>query len=100
MKRDYVGGIKLEVHLIDPVKGFPRETANQLRVLSVIDPDDPRKLITNVMCRYCLAGGEVSFQKNPHDSDESFEDALNWAKSFARLHEISDIYAANFSAEI
>lgn len=88
----------MDVHLIDPAKGFPRETGNQVRVLTVPDPNDPRKRITNVMCRYQLPGGEVSFQKNPHDSDESFEDALNWAKSFALLHGIVNIYAADFGA--
>ncbi len=88
----------MEVHLIDPAKGFPRETGNQVRVLTIPDPNDSGKHITNVLCRYWLAGGEVSFQKNPLDSDESFEDALNWAKSFARLHGIATIYAANFGA--
>jgi len=88
----------MEVHFIDPAEGFPRETRNQVRVLTVRDPEDSRKHITNVVCRYCLAGGEVLFQKNPHDSDESFEDALNWAKSFARIHGIETIYAANFGA--
>jgi len=88
----------MDVHLIDPDKGFPSETGNQVRVLTVPDPNDPEKFITNVVCRYRLPGGEVVFQKNPYDSDESFDDALNWAKSFARLHGIATIYAADFGA--
>jgi hypothetical protein len=39
----------------------------------------------------------VSFQKNPYDAEESFEDALNWAKSFARVYGITTIYAANLA---
>ncbi len=35
--------------------------------------------------------------RNPHDADESFEDALNWAKSFARIYGIEDVYAANLA---
>ena len=89
----------MEVHHIDPAKGFSGEARNQLRVLTVPDPRDSRKQITNVMCHYRLNGIDVSFKKNPYDSDESFEDALNWAKSFARLHGIATIYAANFGAD-
>ena len=87
----------MEIHLVDPATGFPGNTGNYIRVLTVPHPADPRKIVTNVICRYRLPGGEISFQKNPFDSDESFEDALNWAKSFARVYGIGDIYAANFA---
>ena len=87
----------MNVHLIDPAAGFPHDSADQIRVLTVPHPKDPKKTISNVMCRYRLAGGEVSFQKNPYDAEESFEDALNWAKSFARVYGIETIYAANLA---
>ena len=87
----------MEVHLVDAAKGFPRETGDHIRVLTTPDPKDSRKIVTNVLCRYFVSGLEVSFMKNPHDADESFEDALNWAKSFARLHGIAHVYAANLA---
>lgn len=89
----------MEVHLIDASVGFPRTTGDHIRVLTTPDPKDSRKSVTNVLCRYYVSGLEVSFMKNPHDADESFEDALNWAKAFARLHGIGDVYAANLSDE-
>jgi len=88
----------MDVRLVDSMQGFPREPADQVRVLTVPDPTDSRRMVTNVLCRYRVAGQEVSFRKNPHDSEESFEDALNWAKSFARLHGIDTVYAANMAA--
>lgn len=87
----------MEIHLIDPAAGFPRDKGDQIRVLTVPHPTDPEKTVSNVMCRYRLAGGEISFQKNPYDAEESFEDALNWAKAFARVHGIPTIYAANMA---
>jgi len=91
-------GGRMNIHLIDPAIGFPTDTENQLRVLSVPHPTDSKRIITNVVCRYQIAGSEVSFQKNPYDADESFEDAVNWAKSFARIYGIELIYAANMAA--
>ncbi|MDD9921507.1 MAG: hypothetical protein OXQ92_04375 [Boseongicola sp.] len=88
----------MEVHIVDAEMGFPRTTGDHIRVLTVPDPKDSRKIITNVLCRYVVSGVEVSFRKNPHDADESFEDALNWAKSFARVHNIDDVYAANLAS--
>ena len=88
----------MNVHQIDPAEGFPNDTGDQIRVLTIPHPTDPKKTISNVMCRYRLAGGEVSFQKNPYDAEESFEDALNWAKSFAMVYGITVIYAANLAS--
>lgn len=87
----------MQIHFVDAEQGFPRTTGDHIRVLTVPDPKDAGKIITNVLCRYIVSGVEVSFMKNPHDADESFEDALNWAKSFARLHNIADVYAANLA---
>jgi len=87
----------MEVHFVDPAIGFPGDSGDHIRVLTVPHPVDPKRIITNVICRYRLAGGEISFQKNPFDSEESFDDALNWAKSFARVYGIGDIYAADFA---
>lgn len=87
----------MEIHFVNAEQGFPRTDGDHIRVLTVPDPKDSRKIITNVLCRYIVSGVEVSFMKNPHDAEESFEDALNWAKSFARLHNIGDVYAANLA---
>ena len=87
----------MEVHLVDAANGFPRTSGDHIRVLTIPDPEDSRKMVTNVLCRYFVSGLEVSFMKNPRDADESFEDALNWAKSFARLHGIGNVYAANLA---
>jgi hypothetical protein len=87
----------MEVHIIEADKGFPRADGDHIRVLTIPDPKDTRKIVTNVLCRYFVSGLEVSFMKNPHDADESFEDALNWAKVFARLYGIGDVYAANMT---
>lgn len=88
----------MEVYFVDAATGFPRTPGDHIRVLTIPDPKDTRKLVTNVLCRYVVSGLEVSFVKNPHDADESFEDALNWAKSFARIHGIGHVYAANLAA--
>lgn len=85
----------MEVHLVSAEEGFPRSLGDHIRVLTIPDSKNPKRMVTNVLCRYFVSGLEVSFRKNPHDADESFEDALNWAKSFARLHGISEVYAAN-----
>ena len=87
----------MEVPLVEAAKGFPHTAGDHIRVLTIPDPKDTRKIITNVLCRYIVSGHEVSVMKNPHDADESFEDALNWAKSFARVHSIDDVYAANLT---
>jgi len=89
----------MEIHYIDAATGFPRNPGDHIRVLTVPDPKDARKIVTNVLCRFYVSGLEVSFVKNPHDADESFEDALNWAKSFARVYGISQVYAANLIGE-
>ena len=57
----------MEVHIVDAEMGFPRTTGDHIRVLTVPDPKDSRKIITNVSCRYVVSGVEVSFRKNPHD---------------------------------
>ncbi len=89
----------MEIHIVDAAQGFPRSLGDHIRVLTIPDPKDSRKIVTNVLCRYFISGLEVSFMKNPHDADESFDDALNWAKAFARLHGIDDVYAANLTKE-
>ncbi|NKB56576.1 MAG: hypothetical protein GKS00_09585 [Alphaproteobacteria bacterium] len=87
----------MEVHFVDATEGFPQSYGDQIRVLTIPDKKDPKRIVTNVLCRYFVSGLEVSFMKNPHDADESFEDALIWAKSFARLHGIVHVYAANLT---
>ena len=87
----------MEVFYVDAATGFPRSPGDHIRVLTIPDPKDTRRLVTNVLCRYFISGLEVSFVKNPHDADESFDDALNWAKSFARIHGIDYVYAANLA---
>jgi hypothetical protein len=57
----------MEVHIVDAEMGFPRTTGDHIRVLTVPDPKDSRKIITNVSCRYVVSGVEVSFRKNPND---------------------------------
>ena len=88
---------RMEADHLEPVQYLSSEPRSFVCVLTVPDPRDSSKHISNVLCRYHLAGNEVSFQKNPFDSDESFEDALNWAKSFAQRHGIVTVYASNFS---
>ena len=83
---------------IDETERLPNSAKNHVCVYTVADPKNSSKNITNVVCRYRLAGGEVTFQKSPIDSGESFEDALEWAKSFARTHGIENIYASDHSA--
>ena len=73
----------MEVHFIDPVMDFPLNTKNQVRVLTVPHPQNSTRQITNVMCHFFIEGVEVSFQRLPLNSDDSFKDALNWAKTFA-----------------
>ena len=89
----------MKVHFVDAEKGFPRADGDHIRVLTIPDPKDSRKIVTNVLCRYSVSGVEVSFMKNPHDADESFDDALNWAKAFARVHGIRTVYAANLAGD-
>ena len=59
----------MEVHIVDAEMGFPRTTGDHIRVLTVPDPKDSRKIITNVLCRYVVSGVEVSFRRNTHDVD-------------------------------
>ena len=88
---------RMETHPVDPVNRMACETHNYVCVLTVPDPNDTTKQISNVLCQYRLAGNQVSFQKNPFDSDMSFEDALLWAKDFAFRQGIGTVYAANFA---
>lgn len=89
---------KMEAQVFDLADVLPCEPINFMCVLTVPDPENPKKQISNVMCRYRRAGNEISFQKNPFNADESFEDALRWAKTYAQKHGISTVYAADFSA--
>jgi hypothetical protein len=84
---------------LDEAERLPNSGKNHVCVYTVADPRNAGRNITNVLCRYRLAGGEVTFQKSPIDSGDSFEDALAWAKSFARLHGIENIYASNHAAD-
>ena len=88
---------KMEAQVFDIEEILPCEPINFMCVLTVPDPKNPTKQISNVMCRYRMAGNEISFQKNPFNADESFEDALRWAKAYAQKHGISTVYAADFS---
>lgn len=90
---------RMETHPVEPLNRMSCESHNYICVLTVPDPRDASKHISNVVCQYRLAGAQVSFQKNPFDSDESFEDALNWAKDFAFRQGIGTVYAANFADE-
>ncbi|NKB58014.1 MAG: hypothetical protein GKS00_16955 [Alphaproteobacteria bacterium] len=88
---------KMDIQTFDFAEILPCKPINFMCVLTVPNPADPKKQISNVMCRYRMAGSEISFQKNPFNADESFEDALRWAKTFAQRHGISTVYAADFS---
>lgn len=90
---------RMETHPVDPLNRMGCETDNYICVLTIPNPKDASKQISNVMCQYRLAGNQISFQKNPFDSDESFEDALNWAKDFAFRQGIATVYAANFAED-
>ena len=68
---------KVEVHPIEPFESRVNDVGSHLCVLTVSDPKDRRKTISNVACRYRIAGSEISFDKPAYDTHESPEDVAH-----------------------
>ncbi len=82
----------VEVLPIGPSENIVDDAGNHLCVLTVSDPKDSRKTISNVECRYRIAGSEIYFNKPNYDAHETPEDALSWAKSCASRLGIETVY--------
>lgn len=85
-----------QVYPVDPDDGARRAARNLVHVLIAPDPEYSRYTVTKVWCRYSVSGQEISFVRNT--CNESFDKALNWAKTFAGAHGIENVIATDLTA--
>lgn len=83
----------MKVLLFDTMETPPRSKAGHMIVYSGISAAHGNKATTYIDCVYDISGLLVEFRKNGDLHTARFEDALQWAVSYAESLGIDEIYA-------